>query len=162
MKKPIALIASWAAAAAILAFVVGLGVGRRPGAAARPKEPSLVTTPATQTQFALMLFESSDYQAPAAGSGMTDRVSDYSRWARGIAESGRRITGEKLADDGRWCRMDAGQLVTQAPVQDPIRGALVGYFVLDAASLDEALEIARTCPHLKYGGSAEVRAIEGT
>ncbi len=43
-------------------------------------------------------------------------------------------------------------------------GALGGYFVVSARDYDAALAIAiaRSCPHLKHGGTIEVRAIEET
>ena len=35
-----------------------------------------------------------------------------------------------------------------------------GYFVLQAESYDAAVDIARSCPHLTYGGSIELRRID--
>ena len=36
-------------------------------------------------------------------------------------------------------------------------GILAGYFVIRAASLEEAERIAAECPHLTYGGAVSVR-----
>jgi hypothetical protein len=36
---------------------------------------------------------------------------------------------------------------------------VVGYFLIRATSGEEAVRIARLCPHLNYGGTVEVRAI---
>jgi hypothetical protein len=47
-------------------------------------------------------------------------------------------------------------------MHDSARGVLAGYFIIGAASLEEARSIARDCPHLKYGGSVEIRRIEAT
>jgi hypothetical protein len=33
--------------------------------------------------------------------------------------------------------------------------------VIEADDLEEARQIATTCPHLSYGGAIEVRGIEG-
>jgi hypothetical protein len=41
-------------------------------------------------------------------------------------------------------------------------GVLTGLFIIRAASEAEALAIARTCPHLRYGGRVDVRPIEET
>jgi hypothetical protein len=35
-----------------------------------------------------------------------------------------------------------------------------GYYAIRAASYEDAVEIARGCPHLDYGGTIEVRAID--
>jgi len=36
---------------------------------------------------------------------------------------------------------------------------LAGYFVIAAPSPERATEVARTCPHLKYGGRVVVMTI---
>lgn len=81
-------------------------------------------------------------------------VEEYRVWARRLAESGRLIGAEKLANDGgRWVAPK------DAP---PIRSAAVigGYFVVRAASYDEAVQLARSGPHVRNGGIVEVRAID--
>ena len=35
-----------------------------------------------------------------------------------------------------------------------------GYFLIEAADYDEAVEISKGCPHLKYGGRIELRQID--
>ena len=37
--------------------------------------------------------------------------------------------------------------------------ALGGFYIVDAKDLDEALELAKACPGVKYGGSIEVRPV---
>jgi hypothetical protein len=37
--------------------------------------------------------------------------------------------------------------------------ALGGFYIVDAKDLDEALELAKPCPGLKYGASIEVRPV---
>ena len=37
-----------------------------------------------------------------------------------------------------------------------------GLFTIKAADYDEAVEISKECPHLKYGGRVELREIEPT
>jgi hypothetical protein len=113
-------------------------------------------------QFVLLLFESDEYRPAPTPDARRDRVREYGAWARSTAESGRSVTGEKLAADGRWCLMRGGQLEVRDPASDSLRGVLAGYFVIGAASYDEAVEIARGCPHLRYGGTVEVRRLESS
>jgi hypothetical protein len=42
----------------------------------------------------------------------------------------------------------------------PSEGAIAGYFLLPASDYDHAITIAKTCPHLKHGGTIEIRQIE--
>jgi hypothetical protein len=37
--------------------------------------------------------------------------------------------------------------------------AIGGFFIVNVATMDEAVNIARTCPMFKYGGQLEVRRI---
>jgi hypothetical protein len=42
------------------------------------------------------------------------------------------------------------------------RTQIAGFFLIRAKDDRTALEIARTCPHLRYGGSIVIRQIEET
>jgi hypothetical protein len=44
----------------------------------------------------------------------------------------------------------------------PGEARLAGYFLIRAADRRTALEIARSCPHVRYGGRIVVREIEPT
>ena len=126
-------------AAVVGAAFFGLGflAGRTPKAAP-PETP----------QFALLIRES-----PNTLKG--NLVEEYSNWARAEARQGRLVGGEKLADRGRIVR--AGSNVAA----DFLRtGELGGFFIVTAENIDAAARIAATCPHLKYGGTIEVREIE--
>lgn len=35
-----------------------------------------------------------------------------------------------------------------------------GYFAIEAADYDEALDLCRDCPHLKYGERIELRRVD--
>jgi len=158
----------WMAAAAVLAFVAGFGLGGR-NAATPGKETTMTTTrveetpapapAATGPRFAIFLFEDARYATPTDDS-MPERVREYGQWARDLAAAGRSVDGEKLADGGTSAHLAGGTLATDGPGRDAARGVLAGYFVIGAADLDDAMAVARTCPHLKYGGSIEVRPIE--
>jgi hypothetical protein len=117
------------AAAAVL-FACGLGVGRLLPARATP-EP-------TMPGYVLLLYEDGEYR-PAPPGAASARVDEYRAWARGIAERGIAIGGERL--------------------ESTASDRLGGYFVVGATSRAEAEQIARTCPHLRHGGRVVVKAI---
>jgi hypothetical protein len=84
-------------------------------------------------------------------------VEEYGRWARTVAARGHYVAGEKLTDEATELR-GAG-LARPIPLD---AGFLVGFFIISAATPAEAESIARTCPHLRYGGRIVVRPIEPT
>jgi len=140
-----------AAAAAALAFVLGLGLGRRPEAPPAPAP--------TGELYMLLLYEDAAYRMPATPEDHRARVREYGDWARATAGSGRYVDGNELAPDGRWFRTGPDGLEVAAPATDLERGTLGGYFVIGARSLDDALEVTRGCPHLRHGGTVEIRKI---
>lgn len=170
------------AAAALVAFLIGFSLGAD---RSRPRsEPSPTTetampgtdrstktaTPDTDRtretampvtdRYALLLFKNAEYRPAPTADEQKDRVREYGAWLRAKGESGRFVSGEKLTEDGRWCRVRDGRVEIVDPVSDGARGALAGYFIVGAASYDEAVDIARDCPHLRYGGTIEVRRLE--
>ena len=140
-----------AAAAAILLFVAGFAAGqlRRDG-------PAMLDGVG---RYALFLYEDATFDKSRPG---TELVTEYSAWAAALRERGRLETGEQLAAAEILLEGQAGTIVVGERGPAAEAAALTGLFVIRAASESEALSIARTCPHLKYGGTIAVRAIVGT
>ena len=82
-------------------------------------------------------------------------VQEYSAWAQGQRKRGRLIAGEKLNDTS--LELSSSQGLQEVRTTDTSLG---GYFVIAAPSLDAAITIARTCPHLKHGGTIVIRPID--
>jgi hypothetical protein len=135
-----------AAAAALALFAAGLAVGRR-SVTATPAAASADSAP----RFVLFLYDAPDEPA-MSDAQMQQRVSEYRNWAIGLRGRGATIQGEKLRHDA------VERLGPAAPGEAP----LGGYFVISAKDWDAAVEVARSCPHLKHGGTIEVRQIEKT
>jgi hypothetical protein len=104
--------------------------------------------PATRSEFVLLL-----YGAESPPEAEAARVTEYGAWARELAQTGRRVSGERLGD--------AAWAVGPAPADDA-RGAILGYFVIEAEDEREAVGLAERHPHLRHGGWIEVRPIGGT
>jgi hypothetical protein len=130
-----------AAAAGIALFCAGVLVGHR-----RPEGPSSAAGP----RFVLFLYDAPS-EPELTDAQMQERVSEYRNWAIGLRQTGADIRGEKLKTEGR-------RLGSASPGEAP----LGGYFIVSAKDWTAAMEIARTCPHLKHGGTIEVREIEKT
>lgn len=76
------------------------------------------------------------------------RFQEYAQWMGGIYEKGMQIDGQELA-------RKAHNVQTQASK----KSYTTGYFLLKAATLQQAKEVAQSCPHVKYGGDIEIKPI---
>jgi len=140
-----------AAAAAVALFAAGLAVGRRGSVPTAPPAAAASSSAVEGPRFVLFLYDAPTEPAMSEAQ-MQDRVSEYRDWASGLRQKGASIRGEKL-ESGRAERLGpaaAGE------------ASLGGYFVISAKDWDSAMEVARSCPHLKHGGTIEVREIEKT
>lgn len=132
------------AAAATILFLAGFAAGRRgplPAVGAGPR-------------FALLLYEPPGFDSTTPEPRM---VAEYRSWARGLGRE-RLALGEKLSQDQRVLDPTHG---SGTAVAGPA-GPLAGLFIIHARNWDEAMTIARTCPHLKHGGVVAVKRVEET
>lgn len=108
--------------------------------------------------YILLLHESPEFMANATPSEVEDAVAEYTAWAGGLAERNQLESAAKLVDLAGWeLAMDAGGATTRARSG---AGGIGGFFVIRAENDEQALEIARGCPHLERGGEIELRPIE--
>jgi hypothetical protein len=142
-----------ALAASVLLFAGGLAVGRF-GGEATPEPPA-----DGRPRFALFLYEGPGYDQPSADA-MDDRVQEYVAWASAERAGGTVEGGEKLRD-GDDVAIEPDGSAGPVPAV-PGASRLAGYFLIRAADQRTALEIARTCPHVRYGGRIVLREIEPT
>jgi hypothetical protein len=139
-----------ALAASVLVFA-GLALARFGGEAA--------PAPDDRPRFALFLYEGPEYDQPAPG-GMDQRVEEYVAWASAERADGTVEGGEKLKDgDDVAIEPDGSAGAVPSPPGEP---RLAGYFLIRAADRRTAIEIARSCPHVRYGGRIVLREIEPT
>ena len=84
----------------------------------------------------------------------------YIAWRASLQS--RILGGNKLKDgEGHVLRKTNGKpSVMDGPFAEA-KEVMAGFFMLEADSYDQAVEIAKTCPHMEYG-SIEVRAIQIT
>jgi len=145
---------------------IGMALGHRSTNAMRDTvvpAPTITAASATKQKYVLLLQGPARAQPltqPTAADSAAERaiVAEYSAWARGLAAAGSLVMAEKLADDPLTVLAASG--ATEA-----VRGTadeLGGFFVIQAADSAEAFRIARDCPHLRHGGTVQVRRIEPT
>jgi len=90
---------------------------------------------------------------------MLDR---YMAWIQGLKDSGRYVGSYKLHDQtGRRLTIRGGEVIDGPFIES--KDAVGGIFIVEAASLDEAAGIARSCPNLDLqNGYMEVRVVEAS
>jgi hypothetical protein len=88
-------------------------------------------------------------------------IGEYMAWRAKIEAEGHFVGSAKLKDEGGRIvsGSDGNFRVTDGPYTEA-KEVIGGYFTISAADYDEAVEIARGCPHAKYGSRIEVREIE--
>ena len=152
----------WVAAAAVITLAVTWPLARATGV--QPSftpSPNAVLGPPTSPDpsFVVVLqgvWEDADVIDAAEA---RRRGGEYWQWAVDLRERELLIAaGDLMWEPGR--RIQAGgaiQTVAQSSVED--ENFLVGMFALRVSSYEEALEIARECPHLRYGGDVSIRQV---
>lgn len=131
-----------AAAAAAIIFVAGVGVGSRWW----PAQADEVAP--GRARYLLLL---AGDVTPAAGGGT--RSAEYGAWARAVSATGVFVRGAELSPTVR---------LVGAAADTPLARELAsvgGYFIIEAETEDEAVRLAASCPHVKYGGAVQVRKL---
>lgn len=92
---------------------------------------------------------------------MQQAIEKYMAWGQKLRKSGVLVTSDKLTDEpGRVIRGKNGQVrVTDGPYSET-KEVLGGYYTIQAESYEQAIERARECPHLSFGGTIEVRQVD--
>ena len=113
-------------------------------------------------QYMLLLHDPGSFPADMSPADMQAIIQRYVAWRRKIESDGRKVSGHKLVDrQGRVMRAGGGATtVTDGPYAEA-REVIGGLFVVDARDYEEAVALARDCPHLDFG-TIEIREIEPT
>jgi len=132
---------SWLVAAGLAVLLMGFGLGRW--------QPSL-SNAGPATRYLLLMHEDGSFRpGPTPGAVRAE----VGRWATRLERAGELIEADRLELDGLLLA-PSGAATGLAPGD-----VIAGLFVLRATSDERALAIARSCPHLAYGGHIEVRRI---
>ncbi|MTI41250.1 YciI family protein [Fulvivirga lutimaris] len=121
-------------AAALAFFVLGYAVF-----------PYLNSSEEPDYNYMLVLYQDTNFN-PGPPEEMFD---EYSHWMQSIYQNGMAIDGQEMKQPSL--------LLDGADVSNNATRTVGGYFVLSASSQDEAVKIAQSSPHLKYGGTIEVK-----
>jgi hypothetical protein len=129
-------------AAGLVLFAGGLMLGRATAAGERP------VADRREPQYILLLHGGPTGLSPDEE---TRVAREYGQWAVTLRAEGRFVTGERLGDAA----------AAVPPLERP-PADLRGYFLISAASLDDAVAVAERSPHARRGGQVIVRPIDPT
>ncbi len=93
-----------------------------------------------------------------APSELQAHVEKWYRWSDELTRQGRHNTGTALDNLGATVR--GQEMVTDGPYAES-KDLVTGSMIFEAVSLEDAVEVARTCPTYEFGGSVEVRPVQG-
>lgn len=83
-----------------------------------------------------------------------DMFQEYKSWMENTFARGVKITGQELVNETVLIRKGAPNEIQGQEVEV----WTTGYFILEASSMEEAIVVAQENPHVKYGGTVEVKA----
>lgn len=141
--------------------VLGVIIGQRTRNAPIATPPAVASAP--KERYVLLLHGPARTAPSNAAEATADSVAEqaivaeYRAWAIGLRNSGALVIAEKLADDPLMMLTANGA----TPMPRNTADELGGFFLIQADSA-EAFRIARACPHLKHGGTVQVRRIQPT
>jgi hypothetical protein len=124
-------------------------------------EPIATTGPAEPRAKYMLIFRggavSRDDLSPSV---LQAHVEKWYRWADELARQGRRNDVGTALDNTGKAVGGHERIVTDGPYAES-KDLVTGALIIEAASLDDAVEVARQCPTYEFGGSVEVRPVQG-
>ncbi len=111
-------------------------------------------------KFALLLPHAPDRYTGLSESDYMDIIKDYVAWTEELTAKGIYEAGHKLTDDlGRKLVRGASAIEVLHTSAAELAEVLGGLMIIRARDYDEAVDIAKTCPHLVHNQTIEVRQI---
>src|SRR6266705_4702152 len=113
-----------------------------------------------QNQNGYMLLFRGNYLRKGLSPEELQKVTDnWMAWFNRLKDQGKVVAGNPLEREGKIVSGE-DRVVSDGPFAES-KEAIGGYFLLDVATMDEAVAIARECPGLPYGIRVEVRPVAG-
>jgi hypothetical protein len=111
------------------------------------------------SQYLILIYEDEKAYAAQDPSVWQTAMEAHGRFAQQVVEHGAKILGGEALQPTSAATSVRGDTVTDGPFAET-KEALGGFYLIEAADLDQALAIAKLCP-APYGG-VEVRPIMDT
>jgi len=112
------------------------------------------------SQFILFVRGGSELSVDLSPQQIQESIKRYSAWAQKLRAEGKLASAEKLRDNtGMLLYRKNGRIVVDGPFAET-KETIGGYFIINAADMDEAIDISKECPAVSEGGMLELREVE--
>ncbi len=115
-------------------------------------------TPTITSEY-MLLFRGMHWDKNLSPEEIQNVMSRWIAWFDRLTQEGKAKAGQPLTEKGKIISGKKGQKVVDGPFAES-KESIAGYILLQAATLDEAVKIAKECPGLDYGISVEVRLVD--
>jgi len=89
---------------------------------------------------------------------MQQQMREVYAWIDGLTKQGVMTAAQPLTPGGKVVSGKGGSVISDGIAAES-KEAVGGFFIVNAATFDEAVNIARTCPSFNHGARLEVRQI---
>ena len=115
-------------------------------------------------RYAILIYDESTANPPAEAPPpdvMQLVMDEYNAYTQMLRDRGAYLGGEALqpVQTATTVRVQDGRTITTDGPFAETKEALGGFYLVDARDLDEALELGKACPGVKYGAAIEVRPV---
>ena len=121
---------------------------------------SIETNPPPRANGYLLLFRSTNWDNYGLTEEQTRQsVDKINAWFDSLSATGKMVSAQPLLDEAVVISGKGGDFVTDGPFAEA-KEQLGGFYLIEAADLDEAIEIAKKVPVLQ-DGAIEIRPLLG-
>ena len=106
----------------------------------------------------MLIFQGGTSTPQGSPEEMQAHMNKWFTWIEQLTKEGKYAGGEALLPGGKLVK-GKNKAVTDGPYTEG-KEIVGGYFIINANSYDEAVEIAKDCPDLNYDGSVHVRQVQ--
>lgn len=106
----------------------------------------------------MLIFRGTDWHNGLSPEQMQQVASQWMAWFKRLTDEGKAVAGNPLERTGKVVSGKNGRVVADGPFAES-KEAIGGYFLLDVATMDDAVAIAQQCPGLPFGAKIEVRPV---
>jgi hypothetical protein len=121
--------------------------------------PDDVSATKTETRAMLMFRdEGLDWDAITGEDRGKAYFQKFVEWAADLDKRGKLVAVDPLERGGKTVRRRGAAFVVDGPFAEG-REAVLGYYIVRVANMEEAIELAKESPHTIAGGATEVREL---
>jgi hypothetical protein len=124
----------------------------------RSTHSSAIMKTTTTNQYMFLVRGGSCQDGELSPEQMQAKMTEVYAWMDSLAKRGIMSAAQPLTPDRKIVSGPNGTIVSDGVAAES-KEAIGGFFIVNVATMDEAVAIARTCPMFKYGGQLEVRRI---